>query len=173
MNCGPSFIKTYQKANPGVEVGIICWARGGSKIEEWHPKNFKRFDLYNEAVKQTHEALAQGCELKGVLWHQGEANSKNVADYPKLLKEHVTRLRAEFKKAELPFVFGQIGQWREDFTAFNKMIPQQVPEIPFSACVRSGGLTNFDAWHFDHRSQIELGRRYADKLSEITSTENN
>ena len=45
MNCGPSFIKAYQKANPGVEVGIICWARGGSKIEEWHPINLNTMNF--------------------------------------------------------------------------------------------------------------------------------
>ena len=44
------------------------------------------------------------------------------------------------------------------------MIPEQAKAIPFSACVRTDGLKNFDPYHFDRDSQLELGRRYAAKM---------
>jgi hypothetical protein len=160
MNCGPSFVKAYQKANPGITVGIICWARGGSTLEEWHPDNKPR-DLYRQAVKQTHAALKVGGQLKGILWHQGEGNSQRSETYPKLLSDHVGRLRAEFKQPKLPFVFGQVGQWNSDYTKFNKMIIAQPAKISHTGCVRTNGLTNFDPYHFDRKSQLELGKRYA------------
>jgi len=161
MNGGPAFVAAYQKANPGVTVGIICWARGGTSIEQWHPDHLEPYDLYREAIKQAHAALQQGGELKGILWHQGEANSDRWEEYPQLLKEHVARLRREFKNTRLPFVFGQLGPWNEQYQAFNQMIPHQAQVIPHSACVRTVGLTNFDPYHFDRASQLELGKRYA------------
>ena len=167
MNCGPSFVAAYQKANPGVTVGIVCWARGGTSIEQWHPSSAKPGDLYGEAVKQTRAALKEGGELKGILWHQGESNSGRAEKYPKLLKEHVDRLRKEFKQADLPFVFGQVGQWKEDYEAFNKMILLQPKKISGTVCVSTEGLTNFDSAHFDRKSQIELGKRYAAAMIEL------
>ena len=164
MNGGPAFVAAYQKANPSVTVGIVCWARGGTSIEQWHPDHLTPYDLYREAVKQAHAALRQGGQLKGILWHQGEANSKRWEGYPKLLREHVGRLRKEFNNPRLPFVFGQLGQWNEQYEAFNRMIPEQAKAIPFSACVRTDGLKNFDPYHFDRDSQLELGRRYAAKM---------
>ena len=97
MNPGPEFVKAYQKANPNVQVGIINWARGGSSIEQWDPGK----NLYQSAVKQTKSALKLGGKLKGILWHQGESNSKKAAQYPKLLKAHVERLRKEFSAPNL------------------------------------------------------------------------
>ena len=164
MNGGPSFVAAYQKANPGVTVGIVCWARGGTSIEQWHPDHLQPYDLYREATKQAHAALQQGGKLKGILWHQGEANSGRADRYPKLLQAHVARLRKEFNNPALPFVFGQIGPWNKDYRAFNKMIPLQAAKIPHSACVLTKGLTNFDPYHFDRESQIKLGRRYAAKM---------
>jgi hypothetical protein len=164
MNGGPSFVAAYQKANPGVTVGIICWARGGTSIEQWHPDHLEPYDLYREAMKQARAALKLGGKLKGILWHQGEANSGHSDIYPKLLQEHVARLRKEFNEPKLPFVFGQIGPWNERYQAFNKMIPHQAAKIPHSACVLTKGLTNFDPYHFDRESQFKLGRRYAAQM---------
>ena len=165
MNCGPTFVEAYQKANPGVKVGIINWARGGSSIEEWHPD--QKIDLFKDAVKQALAAQKKSGVLKGILWHQGETNFKRTALYPKQLSEHVTRLRKELKQPELPFVFGQIGQWRADYKPFNDMIVKQVAKITNTACMRTDGLTKFDPYHFDHKSQQEMGRRYAVEMLKL------
>ncbi|MCH2204999.1 MAG: sialate O-acetylesterase [Lentisphaerales bacterium] len=163
---GVEFVKGYMKANPGVKVGIISGARGGSKIEEWHP-TFDKWTLYKEAVKQTHAALAAGGELKGILWHQGESNSKVADEYPAKLKAHIESLRKEFGKPKLAFVFGQIGQWRDDYKPFNEMIVQQTKLIPNTSCVTTEGLSSFDPYHFDRKSQLELGRRYAAEMLKL------
>jgi len=165
MNSGPEFVKAYQKANPGVKVGIINWARGGSSIEEWHPDH--KLDLYHAAVKNTKAALSINGELKGILWHQGESNSKRSHLYPKQLKEHIQRLREVFNQPKLPVVYGQIGLWNKDYVSFNKMITQQPANIPYTRCIKTNDLTNFDPYHFDHPSQLIMGKRYAAEMLQL------
>ena len=64
-------------------------------------------------------------------------------------------------------VYGQIGQWRDDYKAFNEMIVKQPALISNTACVLSYGLTNFDKAHFDRKSQLEFGRRYAVQMLKL------
>lgn len=45
------------------------------------------------------------------------------------------------------------------------MIPDS---IPYAGLVSSEGLTNIDEFHFDTRSQRELGKRYAKKYLELS-----
>jgi len=168
LNCGPSFVKAYQKANPGVSVGIVCAARGGTKIEEWKKDRAKPWPLYDTAVAATKAALADPAggksELVAILWHQGESNSGKADAYPAQLKTLVANFRTDLDTPDLPFVFSQIGSWREGYAAFNEMIVKQTEEIPNSACVRTKDLTAFDQAHFDAASQRVLGTRYAEAL---------
>lgn len=163
MNPGPEFVRVYQKANPGVTVGIINWARGGSKIEQWTEKQ----NLYTSALSETKNALKGNARLIGILWHQGESNSKKADLYPKQLKELIERLRKDLKQPELPVVYGQIGQWQKSYKPFNDMIVNQPKLIPNTACISSEGLTNMDRYHFDHKSQLEMGRRYATEMLKL------
>lgn len=165
MNSGPEFVRTYQKANPRVKVGIINWARGGSSIEEWHPDH--KLKLYPAAVSNTLAALSIEGELKGILWHQGESNSKRSHLYPTQLKDHIQRLRLAFNQPKLPFVYGQIGLWNKDYVSFNKMITKQPKNIPNTSCIKTNNLTNFDPYHFDHQSQLIMGQRYAVEMLKL------
>lgn len=53
------------------EIGLVPCAEGGSPLERWEPGK----DLYVRAVKRMKAALATGGRLRGILWHQGEADS--------------------------------------------------------------------------------------------------
>ncbi len=165
LNPGPSFAKAWREAHPGVKVGIVCAVRGGTTIEQWEKGRTKPWPLYDTAIDATRAALADGkSRLVGILWHQGEGNSGAPETYPERLKALVARFRADLESPELPFVFGQLGQWRPEYTGFNAMILEQPAAIPATACVRSDGLTNMDDAHFDSKSQRELGRRYAEAM---------
>lgn len=165
LNCGPSFVRAYQKANPGASVGIVCAARGGTNIVQWRKGQDKPWPLYDSAVAAAKAALADGdAELVGILWHQGESNSSKAAAYPAQLKTLIENFRADLGAPNLPFVFAQLGPWREDYAAFNEMILQQPAAIPATACVETTGLTGFDKAHFDAASQRVLGTRYAEAL---------
>lgn len=172
LNCGPSFVREYRKMNPDCRVGIVCMARGGTSIEEWRKGRLKPWPLYDSAVAATKAALADGeGVLKGVLWHQGESNSRRVLEYPDRLQNLVENLRADLKSPRLPFVFSQLGPWRARYAAFNRMITAQPHVIARTACVSTTGLTAIDDAHFDSASQRTLGARYAKAMIRLLSAD--
>jgi hypothetical protein len=164
LNPGPSFAAAYRKANPGVSVGLVCNARGGSAIEHWKAGG----KLYETSIEQTRKAMKVGV-LKGICWHQGESNAggDRPQKYPTQLKELVERFRKDLKHPTLPFVYGQIGSWEKKQKAwgpFNKMLVEQPKHIAHTACATTEGLTAFDNVHFDAKSQVRFGQRYAEKM---------
>lgn len=167
LNPALGFVKAYRKKFPGVQVGVVCSAQGGSSIEEWEKGRDQPPMLYAEAVRVTTLALTGGGELKGICWHQGESNRERVSLYPEQLKALVGNFRQDFGYAKLPFVFSQIGQWNPEYAEFNKMIVEQPAVIAQSACVGTDGLKNFDEAHFDSSSQRILGQRFAEKMFEM------
>lgn len=66
-----SFARAMADAEPGVTIGLIPCAVGGTPLARW----MKGGDLYEQAVNRTRKALPDGT-LKGILWHQGEHDSK-------------------------------------------------------------------------------------------------
>lgn len=173
LNPGPTFAKAWAKAHPEVSIGIVCAVRGGTSIEEWEKGRTKPWALYDSALAAIQAALAEEGEtgtknrLVGILWHQGESNSGRAEKYPEQLQALVSQWREDLEQPELPFVFGQLGQWKPDYEAFNEMIVKQPAAIPHSACISTEELTNFDNAHFDSKSQRELGKRYAKAMIEL------
>ena len=89
------------------------------------------------------------------------------------LKEFVGSLRADL--GHVPFVAGELGQWRKYVLPFNEMLHTITENIPDSDWVSSdGGVPIVTATsngepdmkdaHFNRESQIILGERYADKI---------
>lgn len=173
LNCGPSFVQAWKQLHPDVEVGIVCAARGGTRIGQWSRKQPDSFKLYHHAVEATKAALATGGELKGILWHQGEGDSGEglLPKYPAKLKELVANLRQDLGIKNLPVVYSQLGQWKPNYSAFNEMILKQPGNIKNTACVKTDGLKNFDTAHFNSDAQRELGKRYATAMKQLTSKE--
>lgn len=167
LNPGPSFVKAYIAANPGVTVGIICPVRGGTTIEQWKKGETEPWPLFDSAVEITQAALAGGGELKGILWHQGEGNSGRAELYPAQLKALIADFRSDLKKPELPFVYSQLGQFNPAYAKFNEMIVKQPDNIPNTACIVTDGLKAIDTAHFDTAGQRALGERYAEAMLEL------
>lgn len=157
MNPGVGFVANWRSKSP---LGIVCQARGGTSIEQWLAKDSP---LYTAAVTEAKAAEKSG-RIAAILWHQGESNAGRAEQYPLQLRELVRRFRNDLGNDKLPFVFGQLGSWNEKYASFNAMIVEQPEAIPFTACVRTAGLTGKDSAHFDRASQLELGKRYAEVL---------
>jgi len=155
---GYSFAKKMLERDKNISIGLIVNAVSDTKIEEWLGKS----ELYWAARKRTKAALQNGT-LKGVLWHQGENDSKNPDDYLGKLQTLVSNLRADFNDPNLPFIAGQIA----DGSAINPQIAKLPETTHATAFVNSEGLTTTDGTHFDTRSQIQLGQRYAQQMIQL------
>jgi Domain of unknown function (DUF303). len=159
MGPGYGFSLAMRQANPDQEIGLIVNAKGGSKIEQWA----KGTEFYAEVIRRTKIAMQSG-ELKGILWHQGEANA-NDPKYLEKIHSLIENLRTDLESPEVPFIAGQINT-SGDYL-FNQLI-LKLPELdPNTAVVSNQNLTAMDRWHFDHDSAIILGQRYSVKMLEF------
>lgn len=158
MGPGYSFAQTTLAADDTIKLGLVVNARGGSEIEQWAEGT----DFYMEAVRRVKQAQTSGI-LKGILWHQGEANIGNPEHYLEKLTELVIRLRRDLGLSELPFVAGQIA----GLNAINEQIAKLPERLPYTGFVSSQGLTLFEDDHFDSASVKLMGKRYAEAMLKI------
>jgi len=167
---GRSFGLAYAEANPGVTVGLVPCAVGGSAITSWVPGGFHqqtKSHPWDDMLPRAQAALQAG-RLKAILWHQGEAdcNPAAAAAYAERLRELVGRFRNTLDAAEVPFLVGQLGVFparvwtaaTQQVDRAHRQLPAKVPAVGF---VSAEGLTDKgDALHFDAASYRALGQRY-------------
>lgn len=158
-----SFSKAIAKKT-GHSLGLVVNARGGSSIDSW--LKGAEDGYYDEALWRIRRAMKFGT-LKAVIWHQGESDSKASEAYlPKLLKL-ITDLRQDLGDEQLPFIVGELAEWRKDSAseAFNRMLRTLPARMSRTYCVSSRELVPLvdeNDPHFSADSQVILGRRYAE-----------
>lgn len=153
-------------------VGLIPCAWGGAAIDSLHAGT----PLFRNAVCRARLAAESG-RLRGVLWHQGETDTRNevaAASHADKLRRLMADLRREFRAPELPFVIGDLAEFTEDYRrrkspealAWHQTVRRGLREVAdsdaHSAFVETGGLEGVDDVHFGRSSLIELGQRYAE-----------
>lgn len=176
VGVGPGFAfgRAMAEANPGVRIGLIPGAVGGSSIRAWLPNavheqtNSRPWD---DALSRTFRVLAQqGGELKGIIWHQGESDSNEFApQYEDALVDLVERFRREFHDPDLPFVASPLAEFYVSGNAvgaeINAAIAHLPERLPHTAVISAEGMTpKADNIHLDTASARELGRRYAEAM---------
>ncbi len=167
MNPGYSFSQTILEKNKGISIALVVNARGGTNIAQWK----KGTQFYNEALMRTVEAQKTGT-LKGILWHQGESDSRSPDTYLEVLKDLVLNLRKDLDVPNLPFVAGQIfyhPQKKPHTKQINKQIALLPDLVPFTGYVESTDLTTFDSTHFDTQGMRLLGQCYAEEMLKLQS----
>lgn len=164
---GISFAEVMLAANPKIKIGLIPAAVGGTSIQQWVPGGYDsitRTHPYDDAMMRTREAMKYGV-LKGVLWHQGEANSSDFQDSPGyifLLRQLIQRIRTTVRMPQLPVTIGELGYFRPAFTNFNAMLKAAPDSIAFTNVISAKGLQHKgDNTHFNTESARELGKRLA------------
>lgn len=156
---GAGFAHEMATKLPGKTIGLIHNARGGTKIQQWG----KGEGLYVHTIERL--AKVKNLKVDGVLWHQGEGNRSDT-EYLKRLTDLVTRLRADLKNPDLHFVAGEIyGK-----AIVNDQIAQLVETVPGTGLARANELTVFDKVHFDRKSQLLLGKRYATEMLKLLTS---
>ena len=156
----------------GRKILLVVNARGGTTISQW-AKGETGDGFYEEAVRRTKQAMKYG-DLKAILWHQGCGDARKTDVYMDKLSAFVSSLRTDLG-ADVPFIAGELGQWRPIVADFNAMIHTISENIPDSDWVstkgcapivtkKSNGKSDLKDPHFDRKSQIVLGKRYANKV---------
>ena len=180
VGLGRSFAAAIAAAHPGIVVGLVPAAVGGSPIDSWMPgalDDATKTHPWDDAMARANVALATGT-LKAILWHQGESDSTAALApaYAGKLEALVGRLRQTLNAPDVPFIVGQMGEFdgapwddaRKTVDTAHRRLPESVTR---TACVSSAGLTDKgDRLHFDTRSLRELGRRYADAYQALTTS---
>jgi hypothetical protein len=167
------------EADPTVHIGLVPVAVGGSSIAAWTPGAIHAETgayPYDEAVTRVNAAMEHG-ELKGILWHQGEADSNEqaAAAYEVNLQSLIERFRELLDQPEVPFLIGQLGHfeaypwsaWRLQVDAAHQALAGQIPNVAY---VSAEGLPDKgDGLHFSAAAARELGRRYAAAFQRLMS----
>lgn len=163
---GMSFAMSLLKEFPEWKIGFVPSAVSGSSLEQWQPGA----ELFERAVSTTRQALSK-CkgELVGIIWHQGEADSKSretAKTYAERFEQTIIGFRSEFNNEKLPVIAGALGSFltnRPD-CPYSKIVNDALMQTA-TAFVSSNGLTDTDRndnTHFDTKSLREFGIRYAE-----------
>jgi hypothetical protein len=179
---GLPFASEYLSKHPGVTVGLIPVAWGGAGIDRLK----KGTATYSDAIKKAQHAMTQGT-LKGVLWHQGESDTvgqANADSYAEKLQQLIADLRLDLGAPQLPFIVGNLAEFYgtgkdhrapdrvkriDQVRAALRALPEAVAHTGF---VESTGCASPDHHmvHFDRKSYIVLGIRYAQVHVQMTGT---
>ena len=168
---GRSFAEAVLDETPGITVGLIPGAVGGSPISSWEPGVLDpatKTYPYDDALERARIAMESGM-LKAILWHQGESDSNEEAAplYKDRLVALIKRLRRELSDPALPFLIGQLGQfdgvewdaWREMVNDAHVSVAEEMDGVYF---VTSEGLGHKgDSLHFSADASREFGQRFA------------
>lgn len=105
--------------------------------------------------------------IRGIIFHQGESNTGNRAQWPGLVNEMVTDIRKDLglKASEVPFIAAELV-----CCGMNDAVHQLASVVENGHWVSAEGLTRKDDFHMDTESNREMGRRFGAKMLEVSST---
>ena len=171
---GLSFALEMAQADPSITIGLVPCAVGGTPLSRW----VKNGDLYENALSRA-KIAAQSGVIKGVLWHQGEAETsktENADTYETRLSQMFKDLRTDLELPDLPIVVGQLGDFLKPekhpyagtVRGAIKHISTVVPKVGFAD---AAGLSDKgDNLHFSAESAKIFGTRYAQAMQGLQKT---
>lgn len=170
-----------------ITVGVINVAVGGSDIrlfdkdlyknyvstypEEWYQSKIRAYDgnPRKRLIDLAKQAQKVGV-IKGILLHQGEANTGNQ-NWPSYVKKIYNEMLADLSLSadSVPLLAGEVlsvsgnccGEW------MNPIIKSLPNTVPTAHVISSDGCTGQDPAHFDSAGYRTLGERYGDKMLEL------
>lgn len=169
------FAIDYSAANPGVTLGFIGVAKGGTGFyfNNWNKGNPE----YAQAIARIAAALSAapaGAVLKGILWHQGENDGQDSLAqnaYAAALTQFIADFRGDIAGGtSLPFVLGGHAYGAQ---YYNHVTHSAIQAIP-NTILRTGyapadvprNATLADGIHYDAVSQRYLGTRFVTAMAE-------
>lgn len=173
---GLAFGKRMAEATPQVRIGLIPCAVGGTSIKVWVPgadDKATKTHPYDDMLKRIHEAQKAGV-LKGIIWHQGEADRGASKTYGQSLTSLIELLRKELNAPDVPFVAGELSSFNPANQAstekFNAAVQALTTTVKNYGWVSATGLNHKgDNLHYNTESARILGKRYAEKMISLQS----
>lgn len=166
-----SFALRYHETT-GRRVGLIPCADGGTSLAQWQPGEV----LYENAVNNTRFAL-RSAQLRGVLWHQGEADVPHpdwVASYEERFIHMIRSLFADLGVEPVPVVIGELGTYllrRKNFDLtpeLNRVFYRIAEAEPVCGVASAEGLEcREDILHFNSPSLRIFGERYFEVYEQL------
>ena len=171
VNLAESFAEAYSRKH-NVDVGLICCADGGTKLEQWMPGEL----LFDNAVNNA-KLAARTSEIVGVLWHQGEGDCKDdlYSTYQARFEVMMQALRKELNLNNVPFILGGLGDYLEFYPLENYVLINQALENIAASNEMVGfasakGLTsNPDNLHFNAHALYDFGLRYFEAFEKLNN----
>lgn len=171
INLAESFADVYQREH-SVEVGLIPCADGGTRIDQWREGGL----LFDHAVFQA-KLAERTSTIAGVLWHQGESDSKPAlwASYGEKLEAFYTALTHALKLDDVPFLAGGLGDYlterpelKDHFRDIDRQIKAFARAHPMTGYVSAAGLPGRpDNLHFNAAALREFGLRYYEAFRKL------
>jgi hypothetical protein len=164
---GDYFAKTLLPIIPsGDTIGLVPCAISGEKIETFLKVGGTKYSWIIARAKAAQQA---GGVIDGLLFHQGESNCGD-SGWPAKVNTLVQDLRTDLGLGQAPFLAGELVP-TGNCANHNALVDKLPDVVQNSFVVSASGLVLDPAdtqWHlhFDHDSQVELGKRYAQKLRE-------
>jgi hypothetical protein len=185
VGLGRTFGIEMAKKDPGVKIGLIPCAVGGSPIDAWKPGGYHqqtKTHPWDDMEKRLNIALKNGT-LKGILWHQGESDSnpEKCNEYKVKLEGLINRIRLLVQNQNVPFVAGEFGKFKlknnkEKYPEINPSPAEIVKNSTIevieddgnAAFVKTNGLKHKgDHTHFNAKSYRKFGKRYAKAMLKL------
>ena len=172
-----SFGRTLaDRAPAGKSVALIKHSKGGTDLaRDWSPDGGPETRKLLQKVTTALEKLRNEGHVpsvRGFIWMQGErdATSDNDAGaYKQNLIAFIQHVRVAFADVSLPFVIGRIKAPQKPHRDLVRKAQETVANVvPDISWVDTDDLTLLDIVHYDARSLVELGRRFADAVDRST-----
>ncbi|MEX1048451.1 MAG: sialate O-acetylesterase [Akkermansiaceae bacterium] len=184
-----SFAATVAAARPTDEFLLVKRAMGGTSLAGWAPqwdesRLASKYDtaagpIYSKLLADYAAAIKdRPARLTGVLWMQGESDTRYPAlgpNYFENFKTLIQAFRRDLNAPSLPFFFGRVNMpaaaTEDDKKTIKFPYIQQVRaaqeraarEIPGVYLIETDDLNKqSDGIHYDAAGQITLGRRFAE-----------
>ena len=177
VGLGLTFGKIMAGRDKNIRIGLVPCAKGGSSIDQWiagaYHEQTKSYP-YDEALSRAKIAANYGT-IKGMLWHQGESDTKSVMRV-QAYKDKFLKLKRDLEQelglVNLPTIIGELGQFyfekRPNAQDMNALFAEISLENKCIGLAKSNSLTHKgDGTHFDSKSYRILGKRYAQAMIEL------
>lgn len=165
LDCGMSFANRLLNRVPkNVTILFVPCAISGTSIDEWlNDKTHKNIKLLSN-FKDKIEIASRYGTVKGILWHQGEAdaNEKGIVNYEIKLKLLFDKFRII---ANVPIYSGEIGVFtNKRFGEYTNEMNIIIRKVNENLVQTNDFIDVGDSLHFDSKSERLFGIRLADKI---------